>query len=123
MLERLFHLAERGTTAPREILAGLVTFLAMAYIVVVNPQILGVPAAAGGAGMSVPQAVTATCLASAGATLLMALLANYPFALAPGMGLNALFSFWICGQLGPKLGFDWRVGLGWSSSPGWPSWA
>jgi len=85
-LENHFALAENGTTIGREVLAGLTTFLTMAYIVFVNPAILA------DAGIDRDAAFVATCLAAAFGSLLMGLLANYPVALAPGMGLNAFFS-------------------------------
>ncbi len=105
MLERLFKLRENGTNARTELIAGATTFMTMAYIVFVNPAILS---SAGGAGMDFRAVMAATCLSSALATLLMAFLANYPIALAPGMGLNAYFSFLICG----KMGVPWDVALG-----------
>ena len=81
----MFKLAENGTTARREIRAGLTTFLTMAYIIAVNALILSQ------AGMPADGVMAATCLAAALGSLLMGLLTNYPFALAPGMGLNAFF--------------------------------
>ena len=92
-MEKLFHLKELGTTVRREIIAGLTTFLAMAYILAVNPSILGNVMNAGGV-------FVATALASALATFIMGLWANYPIALSAGMGLNAYFAFIVClGQL------------------------
>ena len=82
-MEKLFKLRENGTTVRTEVLAGLTTFMTMAYILAVNPSILSV------AGMDPNGVMIATALASFIGTILMALLANYPFALAPGMGLNA----------------------------------
>ncbi len=105
MLERLFKLMENGTTVRTEFLAGATTFMAMAYIIFVNPALLSDP---GGAAMDFRAVMAATCIASAVATLLMAFLANYPIALAPGMGLNAYFSFTICGQ----MGVPWDIALG-----------
>ena|SRR5438552_15368735 len=87
MLEKLFRLDENRTTIRIEIIAGLTTYLTMAYIVFVNPLILS------GAGMDRGAVFVATCLASAFATVLMALFANYPLALAPGMGMNAYFAY------------------------------
>ena len=87
MLERLFDLRGHGTTIRTEVFAGLTTFVTMAYIVVVNPAILGA------AGMPVAAVAVATCLASGFGSILMGLLSNYPLALAPGMGLNAYFTF------------------------------
>lgn len=101
MLEKLFHLSEKGTTPSREILAGMTTFAAMAYILVVNPNVLA------DAGMPREAVVTATAIAAATATLLMALLANLPLALAPGMGINAFFAYAIC--LG--MGVPWQSAL------------
>lgn len=100
-LERLFHLRERGTTAATELRAGLVTFLTMAYILLVNPQILSQ------AGMPVADVTAATALGAAAATLLMGLWANYPFGLAPGMGLNAYFTYGVV--LG--AGHSWQTAL------------
>lgn len=89
-MENLFKLKEHGTTVRTEIMAGLTTFLSMVYILAVNPAILG------DAGMDPAAVFTATCIASAFATLLMALLANYPVALSSGMGLNAYFAYSVC---------------------------
>ncbi|MFC3124603.1 NCS2 family permease [Pseudoroseomonas globiformis] len=101
-MERFFGLAERGTTPRREVLAGLATFLTMAYIVVVNPGIMAA------AGIDHGAAFVATCLAAAIGSALMGLLANYPIALAPGMGLNAYFAFAVVGA----MGVPWQVALG-----------
>src|SRR5690348_16894915 len=87
LLERVFGVAKSGTNPRTEFVAGLTTFLTMVYIVFVNPQILG------NAGMDKGAVFVATCLAAAVSTLVMALYANYPIALAPGMGLNAFFAF------------------------------
>ncbi len=102
MLERVFRLREHGTTPGREIIAGLTTFAAMAYILAVNPEILAK------AGMPQPALVTATAVGAALATLLMAALTNFPLACAPGMGINAFFAFSIC--LG--MGVPWQSALG-----------
>jgi adenine/guanine/hypoxanthine permease len=102
MLERIFRLRENGSTAGREVVAGLTTFAAMAYILAVNPAILK------NAGMPEAALVTATALSAAVATLLMALLTNFPLALAPGMGINAFFAFSIC--IGMKV--PWQSALG-----------
>ena len=83
MLEKFFHLKENHTNVKTEVMAGITTFMTMAYILAVNPSILSV------AGMDPNGVMIATALASFIGTILMALLANYPFALAPGMGLNA----------------------------------
>jgi AGZA family xanthine/uracil permease-like MFS transporter len=102
MLERVFRLREHGTTPGREVVAGLTTFAAMAYILAVNPDILA------NAGMPQPALVTATAVGAALATLLMAALTNFPLACAPGMGINAFFAFSIC--LG--MGIPWQSALG-----------
>jgi adenine/guanine/hypoxanthine permease len=102
LLERYFHLRENQTNVRHEFLGGLTTFLTMAYIVVVNPQILSQ------AGMPVEGVLFATCLAAATATLVMGLYANYPIALAPGMSLNAYFTYSVC--LGMHV--PWRTALG-----------
>ena len=92
MLEQLFKLSENKTTVRTEIVAGITTFLTMAYIIFVNPDILSK------AGMPFGAVFAATCVAAAIGCLLMAFLANYPIALAPGMGLNAYFAFVVVGQ-------------------------
>lgn len=102
MLERLFRLSENQTTVRRELLAGLTTFMTMAYIVVVNPRILSE------AGMPVDGVLFATCISSALATLVMGLWANYPIALAPGMSLNAYFTYSIV----MGRGLPWQTVLG-----------
>ena len=102
LLERIFHLTENKTTVRRELLGGLTTFMAMAYVVVVNPRILGE------AGMPVEGVLFATCVSAAIATLVMGLWANYPIALAPGMSLNAYFTYSIV--LG--RGVPWQTALG-----------
>ncbi len=83
MLEKLFHLKENHTNVKTEVMAGLTSFFTMAYIIFVNPQILSA------SGMDAGAVMLATCVSAAIGTFLMAFLANYPFALAPGMGLNA----------------------------------
>jgi AGZA family xanthine/uracil permease-like MFS transporter len=102
MLENFFKLSQNGTNVRTEVVAGFTTFLTMAYIMFVNPQILSA------AGMDRGAVFVATCLASAIGTLVMALYANYPLALAPGMGLNAYFTY------GVVLGmhYSWQVALG-----------
>ncbi len=102
MLERIFHLTENKTTVRQELLAGLTTFMTMAYVVVVNPQILSQ------AGMPVDGVLFATCISAAIATLVMGLWANYPIALAPGMSLNAYFTYTIVQQ----RGVPWQTALG-----------
>jgi AGZA family xanthine/uracil permease-like MFS transporter len=101
-LDRYFRLSENHTTVRQELLAGLTTFMTMAYIVVVNPQILSQ------AGMPAEGVVFATCISAAIATLVMGLYANYPIALAPGMSLNAYFTYSVC--LGMHV--PWRTALG-----------
>ncbi|MDX1756513.1 MAG: NCS2 family permease [Marinobacter sp.] len=102
MLERLFQLKAHGTTVRKEVIAGITTFLTMAYIIVVNPSILQ------GTGMDFGAVFVATCLAAVIGTLIMGLWANYPIALAPGMGLNAFFSFTVVGS----MGYSWQIALG-----------
>ena len=94
MLDKLFKLSEKGTTVKTEILAGVTTFLAMACILPVNPAMLGET------GMSVQGVFLATAIASAVATIIMGLVANYPVALSAGMGVNALFTYTICFGMG-----------------------
>lgn len=101
-LDKLFHLKENHTDVKTEVLAGVTTFMTMAYILAVNPNILAE------AGMDRGAVFTATALASFVATCLMALLSNYPFVLAPGMGLNAYFAYTVV--LG--MGFTWQMALG-----------
>ena len=101
MLEKFFELSENGTDVRTEIVAGITTFMTMAYILAVNPNVLSAT------GMDHGAVFTATALASLIGTLLMALLANYPFALAPGMGLNAYFAYTVV--LG--MGYTWQVAL------------
>lgn len=100
--ERLFKLREHNTTVRTEIVAGLTTFLTMAYIIFVNPSILG------DAGMPKDAVFVATCLIAALGTAIMAFYANYPIALAPGMGLNAYFAYVVVLQ----MGFTWQAALG-----------
>jgi adenine/guanine/hypoxanthine permease len=102
LLERVFHLKENNTTIRTELLAGLTTFMTMAYVVVVNPRILSE------AGMPVEGVLFATCISAALATLVMGLWANYPIALAPGMSLNAYFTYSIV--IG--RGVAWQTALG-----------
>ena len=101
MLEKFFKLSENGTDVRTEIVAGITTFMTMAYILAVNPNVLSAT------GMDHGAVFTATALASLIGTLLMALLANYPFALAPGMGLNGYFAYTVV--LG--MGYTWQVAL------------
>ena len=101
MLEKLFKLSERKTNIRTELIAGITTFMTMAYILAVNPTILGA------SGMDSGAVFTATALASALATVLMGVLANLPFALSAGMGLNAFFAYTVV--LG--MGYSWKVAL------------
>src|SRR6185295_18267996 len=102
MLERLFKVRAAGSTPGREVLGGITTFLTMAYILAVNPVFLTA------AGIPEQGAIVATALSAAFATLLMAFLANYPIALAPGMGMNAFFAYGIC----VGSGVPWQTALG-----------
>lgn len=101
MLEKLFKLKENNTTVKVEVMGGITTFMTMAYILAVNPAMLEA------AGMDKTAVLIATALASFIGTLAMAMLANYPFALAPGMGLNAYFAYTVCGA----MGYSWQVAL------------
>ncbi|MBN2522334.1 MAG: NCS2 family permease [Bacteroidales bacterium] len=101
MFEKLFQLKQNKTTVPKEILAGITTFMTMAYILAANPEILG------STGMDKGALFTATAVSSIVATLIMALVANLPFALAPGMGLNAFFAYTVV--LG--MGYSWQTAL------------
>ncbi|HIZ44751.1 MAG TPA: NCS2 family permease [Firmicutes bacterium] len=100
-MEKFFKLKQNGTTAGTEIMAGLTTFFAMSYIIVVNPSILS------GAGMEWGAVFLATIIASIIGTLIMGLVANVPYAQAPGMGLNAFFVYTVCNG----LGFTWQQAL------------
>lgn len=102
MLEKLFHLQESGTTVKREIVAGCTTFMTLSYIIFVQPAVLSA------AGMDSGAVMAATCITSAIAMVLMALLANYPIGLAPGMGHNFYFAFTVC----LTLGVSWQNALG-----------
>ena len=101
MIEKLFRLKENNTTVKSEIIGGITTFMTMAYILAVNPTMLAA------AGMDKTAVLLATALAAFVGTMVMALLANYPFALAPGMGLNAYFAYTVCGA----MGYSWQVAL------------
>ena len=101
MLEKWFKLKENNTTIRTEVVAGVTTFMTMAYILAVNPSILSA------SGMDSNAVLMATALASFIGTLAMALLANYPFALAPGLGLNAYFAYTVCGD----MGYSWQIAL------------
>ena len=100
-LDRLFKLSENGTTVRTEILAGFTTFLTMCYIIIVNPNVLSI------GGMDFGAVFVATCISSAIGCFIMGLLANYPIALAPGMGLNAYFTFSVV----KGMGVPWQVAL------------
>ena len=102
MFERFFQLEAHGTTVRREVVAGLTTFLTMAYIMFVNPKILYA------AGMDEGAVFMATCLSVAITTMMMGLWAKLPVALAPGMGLNAYFAYTVV----PQLNYDWQLALG-----------
>lgn len=101
MLEKLFKLKENNTNVKTEVLAGITTFMTMAYILAVNPSILAAT------GMDQGAVFTATAVASLLGTVCMALFANYPFALAPGMGLNAYFAYTVV----LKMGYSWQIAL------------
>lgn len=102
MLERYFRLSEHETSVRTELLAGVTTFLTMAYIIFVNPEILS------STGMDKNAVFVATCLAAALGSLIMALVANWPIGMAPGMGLNAFLAFTVVGA----LGYSWQQALG-----------
>ena len=101
-LDRFFKLREKNTTVKTEVLAGLTTFIALAYIIFVNPNILSE------AGIPKEAAIASTIWIAALSTMVMGVFANYPVALAPGMGLNAFFAYYVCGT----LGLHWTVALG-----------
>ena len=102
MLEKLFHLKENSTDLKKELLAGFTTFITMAYIIFVNPQMMS------SAGMELGAVFVGTCLAAALACIAMGLYANWPIGLAPGMGLNAFFTFTVVGE----MGYSWEIALG-----------
>ncbi len=102
MLEKMFHLKENNTTVRREVVGGITTFMTMAYILALNPTILSAAK-----GMDKNAILMATALAAFVGTMAMALLANYPFALAPGLGLNAYFAHTVCGL----MGYSYKVAL------------
>ena len=101
MLEKFFKLKENGTNVRTEVVAGVTTFMTMAYILAVNPSILSA------SGMDAQAVLIATAIASFIGTICMALLANYPFTLAPGLGLNAYFAYTVCGS----MGYSWQIAL------------
>jgi len=102
MIEKLFQLKENGTNANTELVAGVTTFMTMGYIIFVNPQIMS------GAGLDYGASFVATCLVASLACFIMGFYANWPVGLAPGMGLNAFFTFTVVGE----MGYDWQVALG-----------
>lgn len=101
MLEKLFKLKENNTDVKTEIIAGVTTFMTMAYILAVNPSILSA------SGMDPNAVLIATAIAAFIGTMVMAFIANYPFALAPGLGLNAYFAYTVCGA----MGYSWQIAL------------
>ena len=102
IIDRIFHLSARKTTVRRELLAGLTSFMAMCYLIFVVPGMLA------DAGMSMNSAVAATIWVTILGTLLMGLWAQFPVAVAPGLGVSAFFAYYICGN----AGYDWQSGLG-----------
>ena len=102
ILERVFHIRERGSTVKTELLAGLTTFMTMAYVIFVNPSVLAE------AGIPMEAAIAATVYASIFGTLLMGLWVNFPVAMAPAMGVNVFFTYYVC----KTLGLHWSVALG-----------
>lgn len=102
ILEKFFHLKSNGTSVKQELLAGFTTFITMAYIIFVNPQMMSA------SGMDYGASFVGTCLAAALACIVMGLYANWPVALAPGMGLNAFFTYTVVGE----MGYSWEVALG-----------
>ena len=101
MFEKIFHLKEHNTNVRTECIAGVTTFMTMAYILAVNPSILS------STGMNPTAVLLATCLASFLGTMCMGMMANLPFALSAGMGLNAFFAYTVCGN----MGYPWQVAL------------
>ncbi len=102
MLERIFQLKKNNTTVKTELVAGFTTFITMAYIIFVNPQMMS------SAGMDQGASFVGTCIAAAISCILMGLYANWPIGLAPGMGLNAFFTYTVVGE----IGFTWEIALG-----------
>ncbi len=101
MLQKIFKLKENNTNVKTEVIAGITTFMTMAYILAVNPSILSE------SGMDKNAVLMATALAAFIGTIVMAFMANYPFALAPGLGLNAYFAYTVCGE----MGYSWKIAL------------
>src|SRR6266446_7796386 len=107
MIDRYFQLRAHGTDVRTEVIGGATTFVTLSYIIVVQPAVLAT------AGMDAGAVLTATCLASAFATLLMGLWANYPIAVAPAMGHNFYFAFMVAGPVAAGgMGYAWPVALG-----------
>ena len=102
LIEKIFKLKENNTNLKSEFLGGFTSFITMAYIIFVNPQIMSL------SGMDQGAVFVGTCLAAALACILMGLFANWPVGLAPGMGLNAFFTFTVVGE----MGYAWEVALG-----------
>ena len=102
MLEKIFELKSNNTSVKKELLAGFTTFVTMAYIIFVNPQMMAI------SGMDQGASFVATCIAAAVACIFMGFYANWPIGLAPGMGLNAFFTFTVVGE----LGYSWEIALG-----------
>jgi len=102
MLEKLFKLKESNTTVQTELMAGFTTFITMAYIIFVNPQMMSA------AGMDIGASFVGTCIAAALACIVMGCYANWPVGLAPGMGLNAFFTYTVVGE----MGYSWEIALG-----------
>ncbi len=107
-LDRFFHISERGSNVRTELIAGLATWLTMSYILFVNPQILGSVADEAGVRLAAPQVAAVTALVAGVVTLLMGVYANYPFALAAGLGLNAFVAFTLVGA----FGLTWPQAMG-----------
>ena len=102
ILEQIFKISEHDTTIKKELLAGLTTFITMAYIIFVNPQMMSA------AGMDQGAIFVGTCMAAAIACFIMGFFANWPIGLAPGMGLNAFFTYTVVGE----MGYSWEIALG-----------
>src|SRR5690625_2349950 len=106
--DKFFEISKYQTNIPREIRAGLTTFLAMSYVIFVNPDVLSAAIVIPGVDDVFSQLVMVTCLAAFLGSLVMGVIARFPFAQAPGMGLNAFFAFTVVGQ----MGYSWEVALG-----------
>jgi AGZA family xanthine/uracil permease-like MFS transporter len=112
-LDRYFRISARGSTVQRELRGGLVTFVTMAYIVVLNPLIIGTPADGDGRVLGIPPVAGVTALVAAVMTILMGVVGRFPIALATGLGLNAFLAFGVAARL------SWPDAMGWSS---WRAW-